>query len=58
MKDKPIFYYIDTVYTALCFGWIDSTLEKKDGARLQKFIPRQKKQSLIRNKQRKMQMAN
>ncbi len=29
MKDKPIFYYIDTVYTALCFGWIDSTLEKK-----------------------------
>lgn len=58
MKDQSIFYYIDAVYTALCFGWIDSTLGKKDGTRLQRFSPRQKKQSLVRNKQRKMQMAN
>lgn len=42
IKDQSIFYYIDAVYTSLCFGWIDSTLGKKDGTRLQRFSPRQK----------------
>lgn len=34
--------YIDTVYVALCFGWIDSIHKSKDGVQLQKFSPRTK----------------
>lgn len=29
MVDENVFYYIDAVYTALSFGWIDSTYGKK-----------------------------
>lgn len=42
MVDENVFYYIDAVYTALSFGWIDSTYGKKDGIRLQRFTPRRK----------------
>lgn len=42
MTDDNIFYYIDAVYMALCFGWIDSIHRQKDGRTLQKFSPRKK----------------
>ena len=35
--------YIDAVYVALCFGWIDSTCRNIDGKIVQRFSPRQKK---------------
>ena len=44
-KIKPnsdVFYYIDAVYMALCFGWIDSTLRVINGKRYQRFSPRRK----------------
>ena len=43
ITEDNVFYYIDAVYTALSFGWIDSTYGKKDGIRLQRFTPRRKK---------------
>lgn len=45
-KGKPStseFNYIDAVYVALCFGWIDSIHRKNDGIQLQRFSPRTKK---------------
>ena len=42
MKDDNIFYYIDAVYMALCFGWIDSVHKDINGIRMQKFSPRKK----------------
>lgn len=42
IKDNDVFYYIDAVYMALCFGWIDSIHRNKDGKTLQKFSPRKK----------------
>ena len=44
-KIKPntnILYYIDAVYMALCFGWIDSTQRVINGKRYQRFSPRKK----------------
>lgn len=41
-KDNSVFYYIDAVYTALSFGWIDSTYGLVDGVRMQRFSPRRK----------------
>ena len=44
-KIKPntnILYYIDAVYMALCFGWIDSSQKVIDGIRYQRFSPRKK----------------
>ena len=45
-RGKPIssdvFYYLDAVEEALCFGWIDSTHEVIDGVRMQRFTPRQR----------------
>ena len=44
-KIKPntgILYYIDAVYMALCFGWIDSSQKVIDGTRYQRFSPRKK----------------
>lgn len=35
--------YIDAVYVALCFGWIDSTCRNINGKIVQRFSPRQKK---------------
>ena len=36
-----VFYYLDAVEEALCFGWIDSTVRPgEDGLRLQRFGPR------------------
>lgn len=40
--DNSIFYYLDAVEEALCFGWIDSTQKFVDGVRLQRFSPRKK----------------
>lgn len=37
-----IFYYLDAVEEALCFGWIDSTLKTIDGIAMQRFTPRKK----------------
>ncbi len=36
------FSYIDAVYVALSFGWIDSTYGLVDGIRMQRFSPRRK----------------
>lgn len=36
------FSYIDAVYVALSFGWIDSTYGLVDGVRMQRFSPRRK----------------
>ena len=36
------FSYIDAVYAALSFGWIDSYYELIDGVRMQRFSPRAK----------------
>ena len=41
-KDDEIFYYLDAVEEALCFGWIDSAIKEIDGVRLQRFSPRRK----------------
>lgn len=45
-RGKPtapdVFYYLDAVEEALCFGWIDSTLKEIDGVRMQHFSPRKK----------------
>ena len=38
-----VFYYLDAVEEALCFGWIDSTHAVVDGVRMQRFSPRKKK---------------
>lgn len=40
--DDNIFYYLDAVEEALCFGWIDSTLTLVNGIRMQRFSPRSK----------------
>ena len=42
IKEEDVFYYIDAVYIALSYGWIDSTLKKKDGKTIQRFSPRRK----------------
>ena len=45
-RGKPtnanVFWYIDAVEEALCFGWIDSTHKLIEGVRMQRFTPRQK----------------
>lgn len=40
--DSDVFYYLDAVEEALCFGWIDSTHKVIDGRRMQRFSPRKK----------------
>ena len=42
-KDDGKLYYIDAVYMALCFGWIDSTTRSINGKLVQRFSPRVKK---------------
>ena len=37
-----VFWYLDAVEEALCFGWIDSTHAVVDGVRMQRFSPRKK----------------
>jgi uncharacterized protein YdeI (YjbR/CyaY-like superfamily) len=41
--DTDVLYYIDAVYMALCFGWIDSTQKVINEKRYQRFGPRKKK---------------
>ena len=38
--NPEIFYYLDAVEEALCFGWIDSTHKEINGVRMQRFTPR------------------
>lgn len=38
--DPTLFYYLDAVEEALCFGWIDSTVKLINGQRMQRFSPR------------------
>ena len=41
--DEKIFWYIDAVEEAMCFGWIDSTTKKlSNGITAQKLMPRKK----------------
>ena len=40
--ESEIFYYLDAVEEALCFGWIDSTHKLINGTRMQRFTPRKK----------------
>ena len=40
--DERVFWYLDAVEEALCFGWIDSTHKAIDGRRLQRFTPRKR----------------
>ena len=40
--EPEVFYYLDAVEEALCFGWIDSTNKEIDGVRMQRFTPRKK----------------
>lgn len=40
-KSDNVFWYIDAVEEAICFGWIDSTTKKlENGITVQKFAPR------------------
>ena len=41
-ENSDVFYYIDAVYMALCFGWIDSTHRIINGIRYQRFSQRRK----------------
>ena len=41
--DPDVFYYLDAVEEALCFGWIDSTSRIIGGRRMQRFTPRTKR---------------
>ena len=43
--DPDVFYYLDAVEEALCFGWIDSTYMLIDGIRMQRFTPRKNRSS-------------
>ena len=40
--DPAVFYYLDAVEEALCFGWIDSTTKKIGEDTFQRFSPRKK----------------
>lgn len=40
--DPDVFWYLDAVEEALCFGWIDSTCKPIDGRQMQRFSPRRK----------------
>lgn len=43
--DPDMFYYLDAVEEALCFGWIDSTYKAINGVTMQRFSPRKKNSS-------------
>ena len=43
--NKNIFYYLDAVEEALCFGWIDSIYKLINGKHMQRFSPRTKNSS-------------
>lgn len=40
--EPDVFYYLDAVEEALCFGWIDSIHKLIDGRRMQRFTPQKK----------------
>ena len=39
-EGADVFWYLDAVEEALCFGWVDSVHKEVDGVRLQRFSPR------------------
>ena len=41
-EDPNVFYYLDAVEEALCYGWIDSTCKYIGGKPMQRFGPRKK----------------
>jgi len=38
--DEDVFWYLDAVEEALCFGWVDSIHKEIGGVHLQRFTPR------------------
>ena len=40
--EPDVFYYLDAVEEALCFGWIDSVQKPINGVSMQRFSPRKK----------------
>ena len=51
--DPNVFYYLDAVEEAICFGWIDSVQKQIDGVIYQRFSPRKNaKQWTELNKER------
>ena len=44
-EDNNTLKYIDAIYVALCFGWIDSTLKPINNIKYQRFSPRRKNSS-------------
>ena len=40
--EPDVFYYLDAVEEALCFGWIDSVQKPINGVNMQRFSPRKK----------------
>ena len=42
-EGADVFWYLDAVEEALCFGWVDSVHKEVDGVRLQRFSPRKPK---------------
>ena len=43
-QNDNLFWYIDAVEEAMCFGWIDSTIKTlENGITIQKLAPRKKK---------------
>ena len=40
--EDSVFWYLDAVEEALCFGWIDSTHKLISGRRMQRFTPRKR----------------
>ncbi len=43
--EPDVFYYLDAVEEALCFGWIDSVQKRIDDLLMQRFSPRKKNSS-------------
>ncbi len=41
-EEGNVLWYLDAVEEALCFGWIDSTMQSYYGKQLQRFTPRKK----------------
>ena len=58
-EEENVFYYLDAVEEALCFGWIDSTHAKINGIDMQRFGPRQKNSPWTElNKERVRRLEN
>ena len=57
--EPDVFYYLDAVEEALCFGWIDSVQKPIDGVSMQRFSPRKKNSPWTElNKERVRRLEN